>query len=81
MHHNGNYKYNILDFRLGHFSEAGTDAYVMKNPMWKITENNNEYWLMYCENDVLIKLCDKSYQKVLDFEKTLNNNKKLIKKR
>jgi len=77
FHKNITNQYNILDFNLGHFSDAGTDAYVMKNPMWKITENNKEYWLMYCENDVLIKLCDKSYQKVLEFEKTLNNNKKL----
>jgi hypothetical protein len=77
FHKNITIKYNILDFNLGHFSEAGTDAYVMKNPMWKIIENDKEYWLMYCEKEILIKLCDKSYQKILDFEKTLNNNKNL----
>ena len=77
FHKNITSKYNILDFNLGHFSQAGTDAYVMKNPMWKIIENDKEYWLMYCEKDILIKLCDKSYQKILDFEKTLNNNKTL----
>lgn len=73
FHQNIKNNYDIIEFKLGHFSEAGTDAYVMKNPMWKIIENDKEYWLMYCENDILIKLCDKSYQKVLDFEKTLNN--------
>ena len=33
-------KYNIIDYKLGHYTENGKDAYVIKNPMWKITENN-----------------------------------------
>jgi hypothetical protein len=61
-------KYSIINYILGHFSETGNDAYVMKNPMWKIIENDNEYWLMYCEKDTLIKLCEKSLCKIREYE-------------
>jgi hypothetical protein len=74
-HDNISSKYDIIEYKLGHYLETGKDAYVMKNPMWKIKENNNEYWLMYCENNTIIKLCSKGYQKILDYE--LLNNKKL----
>jgi len=73
-----NDKFNIVDFKLGHYSENGVDAYVMKNPLWKIAENDgNEYWLMYCEKDTIIKLCQKSIDKITEYEKILNNNKKI----
>ncbi len=77
FHKNISNKYKILDYKLGHFFETGTEAYVMKNPMWKIMEDDKEYWLMYCEKDTLIKLCQKSLDKIVDYEKSLNNNKKL----
>ena len=64
-------KNEIVEFTLGHYIEIGKDAYVIKNPMWKIKENSNQYWLMYCETNTIIKLCCKSYQKILDYE---NNN-------
>lgn len=32
---------------------------------------------MYCEKNTLCKLCPKSYQKIVDYEKTLNQNKKI----
>jgi hypothetical protein len=70
-------KYQILDHTLGHYIETGKDAYVMKNPMWKIKENEKEYLLMYCEQNTLCKLCPESYKKILEFEMTSNNNKKL----
>jgi len=70
-------KYNIIDFKQGHFSETGSEAYIMKNPIWKIVENNAEYWLMYCEKDTIIKLCQKSLDKITEYENALNNNKKL----
>jgi len=44
----------------------------MKNPMWIIEENEKEIILMYCEKNTIIKLCEKSYEKILDFEKQIN---------
>lgn len=71
-------KYNVVDFKLGHYSENGADAYVMKNPLWKIKENDGkEYWIMYCEKDTIVKLCENSLNKIADYEKSFNNNKKL----
>jgi hypothetical protein len=45
----------------------GQDANVMKNPIWKIKENEKEYLLMYCEKESLCKLCNESYEKILDY--------------
>jgi hypothetical protein len=70
-------KNQILEYTLGHYIEIGKDAYVIKNPMWKIKENYNEYWLMYCETNTIIKLCSTSYQKILDYESENNDGKKL----
>ena len=70
-------KYDIIEYKLGHYLETGKDAYVMKNPIWKVKENNKEYWLMYCETNTIIKLCPISYQKILDFENQNNNGKKI----
>jgi hypothetical protein len=70
-------KYNIIDFKLGHFAETGTDAYVMKNPTWKIIKNEKEYWLMYCEKDTIIKLCQKSLDKIKEYENTKNEGNKI----
>ena len=44
----------------------------MKNPIWRIIENEKEYILMYCEKDTICKLCSQSYQKILDYEKILD---------
>lgn len=69
-------KYNVIEYIQGHHIELGNDAYVMKNPMWRIlNEDNEEELLMYCEKDILFKLCNESYKKILDYEKL--NNKKL----
>jgi len=65
-------KYDVIEYIKGHFNASGQDANIMKNPMWKIKENNKEYLLMYCEKDTICKLCSKSYQKILDYEKTIN---------
>ena len=35
---------------------------------------------MYCEKNTICKLCCKSYQKILDYEQTNNNDKKLWEK-
>lgn len=70
-------KYEILDYKLGHYFNTGTTAYVMKNPMWKIKENDKEYWLMYCEKDVIVKLCQKSIDKITEYENSNNDGKKI----
>ena len=44
----------------------------MKNPLWKIIENDKEYLLMYCEKDTICKLSFDSYQKILDYEKNID---------
>ena len=70
-------KYNVLKYIPGHYSTLGMHANMMKNPMWKINENDKEYLLMYCEKDTICKLCYKSYQQILDFENDTNGGKKI----
>ena len=69
-------KYDVIEYHNGHYLSMGQDSNIMKNPLWRIKENDKEYLLMYCEKDTLCKLCFESYQKILDFE-LKNNNKKL----
>ena len=70
-------KYEQIEYINGHYLSMGQDANIMKNPIWKIKENDNEYLLMYCERDTLCKLCIESYQKLLDYEINQNNGKKV----
>jgi HNH endonuclease len=70
-------KYNIIDYNLGHYSEYGKDAYVIKNPMWKVKENEKEFWLMFCEKDTICMICDNSLQKILEYENNFYNGQKL----
>jgi hypothetical protein len=81
IHHNYHDKitnnYNIIGYELGHYADNGKDAYIMKNPIWKIKENDKEYLLMYCEKNIIIKLCSISYQKILDYELKINNGNKI----
>ena len=76
-----NEKYNVVKYIPGHCSKNGVEPYNMKNPIWKITEKENEkekeYLLMYCETDTIVKLCPISYQKILDYEVQNNNGKKI----
>jgi hypothetical protein len=65
-------KYDVIEYHNGHYLTVGQDANIMKNPLWKIRENDKEYLLMYCEKDTLCKLCFESYQKIIDYEKTIN---------
>jgi len=67
----------VIDYIPGHVKTIGQHAYKMKNPIWKVREFDNEYLIMYCEKDTICKLCPKSYQKILDFEKEQNNGEKL----
>ena len=64
-------KYNVIEYILGHYITLGQDAGVMKNPLWKVKENDKEYLLMYCEKDTICKLCVESYQKILEYEESI----------
>lgn len=78
-------KYPSAIYYSGHYKINGNDAYNMKNPYWKIKEqeneenekNNQEYYLMYCEQDTYIKLDKISLESIELFEKNNNNNEKL----
>jgi len=70
-------KYTVIDYVNGHYLTMGQDANVMKNPIWKIKEDNKEYLLMYCEKNTICKLCIESYQKILEYEINKNNGKKI----
>ncbi len=70
-------KYTVIEFINGHYLTMGQDANIMKNPIWKIKENNKEYLLMYCEKNTICKLCIESYQKILEYEINKNNGKKI----
>ena len=70
-------KYNVIRYELGHYSETGKDAYVIKNPLWYIKDENKEYILMYCEKNTIIQLCQKSLDKIIEYENTKNEGKKI----
>ena len=65
-------KYKVIEYITGHYLTLGQDAGIMKNPLWKIIENDKEYLLMYCEKDTVCKLSFDSYQKILDYEKNID---------
>lgn len=69
--------YNVINYTLGHYLETGKDAYIIKNPLWIINEDNKEYILMYCEKNSIIKLCQKSLDKIIEYENTKNEGKKI----
>jgi len=75
FHENITKKYSIKEYIPGHYSKNGVDPYFMKNPLWKIEENEKEYLLMYCKKKTIYKISKKNYKKILDFEK---NEKKKI---
>lgn len=69
-------KYDVIEFIEGHYPK-NKHSTIMKNPLWRIKHNGKECLLMYCEPDTFFFLCNESYQKILDFEKTINQGKKL----
>jgi hypothetical protein len=72
-------KYNVIEYIDGHYYKTGKDANIMKNPLWRVKEKEDgkEVLLMYCENETLVKLCDKSYQIIKEYEKNENEGKKI----
>lgn len=79
MHNNIIDQYDVLEYIEGHYPTLGVDAYCMKNPMWVINEvdsdeNAQEMILMYCEINTICKICPKSYEKILQFEKNVGRH-------
>jgi hypothetical protein len=64
-------EYQVIEYIKGHYKTIGNDANKMKNPLWKIRENDRDYLLMYCETDTICKLCPESYDKILEFEEKI----------
>ena len=79
-HPNIDSQWDIIDYNLGHIKTKGKDAYIYKNPTWTVKSTNpnrDTEILMFCESDILVKLCPVSLQKIHDFEKTHNNGEKI----
>ena len=71
-------KYKVIEYIQGHYISNGNDAFVLKNPMWRVLNDlNQEELLMYCEKDILLKICDESHSRIVEFEKNYNDNKKI----
>jgi hypothetical protein len=62
-------KYPDCEYIQGHYNKYGIDANLIKNPIWKIKENDKDIYLMYCEKDTICKLCEESYKKIKDIER------------
>lgn len=73
-HHIVAKQHTIVSYQPGHYPKHGTEAYVMKNPIWTTDKNK---LIMYCNPDTLCELCPLSYSKILEFEKKHNNENKM----
>ena len=72
--------YKILEIITnGHIPTMGRCAGQYKNPIYKCTTDKNiEQLIMYCETDALCFICQESLNKIAEFEKEYNDNKKLV---
>ena len=72
-------KYEIVNAVKGHIKFIGKESGKEKNPLCNVIERENkkELILMYCEVDTICILCPIAYQKILDYEKTQYEGKKL----
>ena len=72
-------KYTIITAVDGHVKSVGREAGREKNQLWKVIHNETtkELVLLYCEKDTICILCSESYQKILEYENTHNDKKKL----
>lgn len=66
-------KYPNALYIQGHYKENGKEAYIMKNPIWKI---DNDLYLMYCEDENIIIVDNKSLSILNDYE--LINGKQTV---
>ena len=62
-------EYDVIKYQKGHICKNGKDANKMKNPIWYTKNSVGEiYILMYCERDTIVQLCEKSYEKIKEYE-------------
>ena len=71
-----NYPEHTVEYVNSHKKERGKDANITKNPVYSVTLTDT-ILLMGCNPDTIIKLCPKSYEKILLYEKQHNDNKKI----
>lgn len=75
--------YKVKKYIPGHYSSQGVDTYYMKNPMWIVEditvtdEETKDIIVMYCEKDTLVNLCQKSLDKIEEYEKKHNEGRRL----
>lgn len=62
-------KYPNAKYIHGHHTKNGKDAYIMKNPLWEISDNK---FLMYCEKNKIIFLDSKALNILKEFENKNN---------
>jgi len=66
--------YNVIEYLGGHCSRIGVSSGMIKNPKWKIREEDGtENIAMYCEPGVICLLCQESYNRVIAFQNNNNN--------
>lgn len=59
----------VIEYIPGHIPRKGKHANIMKNPMWKIkNKNDEERIIMFCEKDAFCILCPKGISKLREFE-------------
>jgi hypothetical protein len=60
-------KLTILSSHPGHFILMGCDAGSIRNPHWLVQdENNNEYYIMYCETDCYTYFSKEDYKDIIN---------------
>lgn len=70
-------KYELIDFIDFHINNKGRCSKQIKNPMWKVKKNNKTFYVMYCEKNKLVELCEKSINIIKKFQEKNNNNLRL----
>ncbi len=55
-------KFNVLGYFQGHIFKSK-----IYNPKWCVKDNENIYYLMYCEKDTLVKFSQNDYNKFIKF--------------
>ena len=55
----------ILEEYMGHTKSKGKCANMMKNPYWKVKENDEIYFIMYCDTNAYTKFSLESINKIM----------------
>jgi hypothetical protein len=72
-------QYDVIEFmNNGILITMGKYAGTYKNNMYKINNDDKIEYLMLCNQNILCRLCPISYDKIINYEKNLNNNKRIV---